>query len=284
MIMRERLSNYMYTENRIPIRDKRFISLTLHNIDLNTMCHTHKQLCTLLAVFSLASGFINDPLDTTTLRTTTTTTTTTPRPVTEHPSQPSNPGEIPSAFKNQLDKMQDDLDELAKQNSALKLQVTSLENDVTTLIQLQERVRTLEEDNIITKRKLAAIQSSGSLTTRVQTLEASEPEIKADISNLKLELGTHSRAFNSVTQAIQKSIDNVKQTVDKLVSGSPVTPIHPGGQVPITTHASGTVTPAKTTPLTTVLHGKAFRLYHIFMRNFLDTLHLKINYFFLRVN
>jgi predicted RNase H-like nuclease (RuvC/YqgF family) len=229
------------------------------------MCPIHNELGTLLTMVALVSGFINDPLDPTTLRTTTTTTTT-PRPATEHPSQPSNPGEIPSAFKNQLEQMQKQLDDLTKQNSALKLQVTSLENDVTTLIQLQERVRHLEEDNLNTKKKLEAIQSSGSLTTRVQALESSEPEIRADISNLKLELGTQSRAFNSVTQSIQQSLDNVEQTVNQLAAGGSVTTIRPGGSVHVTTHASGIVTPAKTTPLTAILHGKTVLIDTLFLK------------------
>ncbi|XP_061185462.1 angiopoietin-related protein 7-like [Saccostrea echinata] len=212
-------------------------------------------LYTLLTALTVVSGFINDPLDSTTLRTTTTTTTT-PRPTTRSPLGPSNPGEIPAEVQAQLKQMQDSLEELSKQNSALKLQVTSLENDVSTLIQLQERVRHLEEANLQTKQQLTAIQSSGSLQTRVEALESSQPQIKSDISNLKLQLGTSSRAFNSAMQGIQTKLNGVKQTVDQLVAGS-VTTASPGGHV--ITPSSGTVTtsslaPAHTTPLTTILH------------------------------
>ncbi|XP_062611703.1 angiopoietin-related protein 7-like [Saccostrea cucullata] len=214
----------------------------------------HRELYALLTALSVVTGFINDPLDSTTLRTTTTTTPT-PRPNTGSPVGPSNPGEIPAQVQTQLKQMQDSLEELSKQNAALKLQVTSLENDVQTLIQMQERVRQLEEDNLQTKQKLAAIQSSGSLSTRVEALESSQPQIKSDISSLKLQLGTTSRAFNSAMQGIQTSLNGVKQTVNQLVAGT-VTTASPGGHV--ITPSSGTVTsslaPAHTTPFTTILH------------------------------
>lgn len=214
----------------------------------------HIVLWVLFEYTSHVSGFINDPFVSTTLPTFSTAT---KGPTTTRSHQgPSNPGEIPREIQDQLNKMQEELGKLSKENAALKLQVTSLENDVSTLIQLQGRVRQLEQDSITTSREISAIQSSGSITTRVDALEASQPQMKSDISRLKLQIGSSSRAFNSAMQYIQTSLDGVKQTVDKLVAaGGVVTTMNPGGQVP--PHTSGTLSPpSHTTPFTEILHGK----------------------------
>lgn len=81
--------------------------------------------------------------------------------------------------------------------------------------------------------------------------------MRSDISRLKLQIGSSSRAFNSAMQNIQTSLDGVKQTVDKLVAAGGVVTNNPGGQVP--PHTSGTATlspPSHTTPFTQILHGK----------------------------
>ena len=214
---------------------------------------------TFLGLLSVVSGFINDPLDSTPLPVLTTPT---ERPsTTKGHAAPSNPGEVPPEVQDQLQKMQEQLAQLSKENSALKLQVTSLENDVTTLIQLQERVRQLEEDNLTTKREITAIQSSGSISTRVDALEATQPQVKADISSLKLQLGGASRAFNTALQGIQTSLSNVNQTVNRLIAGGTGTfpTANPGSHV--TPQGTGTVTlapPQHTTPLNLVLHGNSF--------------------------
>lgn len=213
----------------------------------------HIVLLVLFGYTSHVSGFINDPFVSTTLPTFSTAT---KRPTTTGSHQgPSNPGEIPPGIQDQLNKMQADLGRLSKENAALKLQVTSLENDVSTLIQLQGRVRQLEQESITTSREISAIQSSGSITTRVEALETSQPQMRSDISRLKLQIGSSSRAFNSAMQNIQTSLDGVKQTVDKLVAAGGVVTNNPGGQVP--PHTSGTATlspPSHTTPFTQILH------------------------------
>lgn len=215
----------------------------------------HIVLLVLFGYTSHVSGFINDPFVSTTLPTFSTAT---KRPTTTGSHQgPSNPGEIPPGIHDQLNKMQADLGRLSKENAALKLQVTSLENDVSTLIQLQGRVRQLEQESITTSREISAIQSSGSITTRVEALETSQPQMRSDISRLKLQIGSSSRAFNSAMQNIQTSLDGVKQTVDKLVAAGGVVTNNPGGQLP--PHTSGTATlspPSHTTPFTQILHGK----------------------------
>lgn len=211
----------------------------------------HIVLLVLFGYTSHVSGFINDPFVSTTLPTFSTAT---KRPTTTGSHQgPSNPGEIPPGIQDQLNKMQADLGRLSKENAALKLQVTSLENDVSTLIQLQGRVRQLEQESITTSREISAIQSSGSITTRVEALETSQPQMRSDISRLKLQIGSSSRAFNSAMQNIQTSLDGVKQTVDKLVAAGGVVTNNPGG------HTSGTATlspTSHTTPFTQILHGK----------------------------
>lgn len=222
----------------------------------------HIVFLVLFGYTSHVSGFINDPFVSTTLPTFSTAT---KRPTTTGSHQgPSNPGEIPPGIQDQLIKMQVELDKLSKENAALKLQVTSLENDVSTLVQLQGRVRQLEQESITTSREIAAIQSSGSITTRVEALEATQPQMKSDISRLKLQIGSSSRAFNSAMQNIQTSLDGVKQTVNKLLAAGGVVTENPGGQVPPHTSGSATLSPpSHTTPFTEILHGKISIVFYV---------------------